>query len=104
MEAALQFPNITTERENRLQALIEDGRVHHILDTMPVISARILRRILAVGIITPSILYDVNFSIPPEEVERFQFIRMIQIATDLDAVVDEVITEVELGLDKGELP
>jgi hypothetical protein len=99
----MHFPEISKEREKRLNKLIDDERLHRLLDNMPVISARILRRILIVGVITPSILTDVCFSVPPEEVERFQFIRMIQIAADSDAVVDRVISEVEIGLDKGEI-
>jgi hypothetical protein len=103
MEVAMQFPELSYEREERLSALIDDARFHHLLDTMPVTSARILRRIVVLGVITPSILADACFSVSPEEVERYQFLRMIQIATDLDAVVDGVLSEVETGVKKGEM-
>jgi hypothetical protein len=100
----MHFPELSKEREKRLNALIDDTRFRHLLDKMPTTSSRILRRIVVLGVITPSILADVCFSVSTEEVERYQFIRMIQNAKDLDVVVDRVISEVEAGLQTGEIP
>ena len=100
----MQFPELPVEREKRINKIVDDARFHSLLGKMPVSSARILRHIMIVGVITPSVLADACFSIPPEEVERYQFIRMIQNAVDLDAVVDTVLSEVETGLQIGEMP
>jgi hypothetical protein len=103
MEVAVQIPEIPIERERRLNALIDDERFHRLLDKMPPTSSRILRRIMVLGVITPSILADACFSVPHEEVERYQFLRKIQNAKDLDVIVDSVISEVESSLQTGQL-
>ncbi len=100
----MQFPEISKEREKRLNALIDDKRFRDLLDKMPRVSARILRRIMVLGVITPNILGDACFSVMHEEVERHQFIRIIQNTLDLDAAIDAVLSEVETGLQKGEMP
>jgi hypothetical protein len=104
MEATMQFPEIPFEREIRINKIVDDESFHRLLDKMPAISARILRRIVVLGVITPSILGDVCFSVPQEENERYQFLRMIQNAKDVDAVVDAVLADIEVGLQMGELP
>lgn len=60
----MQFPEIPLEREKCLIKVIDDERFHRLLDKMPAASARILRRIIVVGVITPSILSDVCFRVP----------------------------------------
>jgi hypothetical protein len=104
MKVVMNFPEIPKAREERLNKLIDDDRFPSLLDNMPTVSVRILRHIMVLDVIIPSILFDVCFSVPPEEIERYQFIRTIQIAKDLDAVVDTVILKVEVVLQTGEMP
>ena len=100
----MQFPEIPIEREKRINKIVDDKRFHRLLDKMPAASARILRRIVVLGVITPSMLGDVCFRVPHEEIEHYRFLRRIQDAKDKDAVVDTVLADVEVGLQAGEMP
>jgi hypothetical protein len=100
----MQFPEIPIEREKRINKIVDDESFHRLLDKMPAASARILRRIVVLGVITPSMLGDVCFRVPREENERYQFLRRIQNTKDMDAVVDTVLSEVETGLQTGKMP
>jgi hypothetical protein len=91
----LNFPKIPVVREERLNKFFDDERFHRLLDKIPAASAGILRRIMVLGVITSSLLFDVCFTVPVDEIERYQFLRLIQLAPGPDAVVDRIISDVE---------
>jgi hypothetical protein len=49
-------------------------------------------------------LGDVCFSVPLEEIDHYQFLRKIQNPKGMDAVVDTVLDDIEVGLQMEELP
>lgn len=64
----------------------------------------ILVDLLVLGELSPFYRYFVPMFVSVDEIERYQFLRMILEAANLDSVVDLVLDEIEIGLKVGEMP